>query len=46
MALVSVGYIFKAFINKGGLAIIKLFKAAEAGVVDNIKKVNGYNLKQ
>ena len=45
MALASVGYIFKVFINKGGLVIKKLFKVAEARVADNIKKINGYNLK-
>ena len=45
VALASVGCIFKAFISKGGLAIIKLFKAAKAKVVDNIKGVNRYNLK-
>ena len=45
MALASVSYIFKIFIDKGGLAIIKLFKAAKARVVDNIKRVNRYNLK-
>ena len=45
MALASVSYIFKASINKGGLAVIKLFKAAKTKVVDNIKKVNRYNLK-
>ena len=46
VALASIGYIFKAFIDEGGLAIIKLFKAAEAKVVDNIKKVNRRDLKQ
>ena len=46
MALASVGCIFKVFIGKGGLTIVKLFKVAEARVVDNIKGVNGYNLKQ
>ena len=45
MALASVSYIFKAFIGKGGLAIIKSFKAAKAGVADNIKRVNRYNLR-
>ena len=34
------------FIGKGGLAIGRLFKAAKAGVADNIKKVNGYDLKR
>ena len=46
MALASVSYIFKAFINKWGLAIIKLFKVAKAKVVDNIKGVNRRDLKQ
>ena len=45
VALASISYIFKVFINKGGLAIVKLFKAAEAGVADNIKGVNKYNLR-
>ena len=45
MALISVSYVFKAFISKRGLAIVKLFKVTEARVVDNIKRVNGYNLK-
>ena len=45
MALASIGCIFKVFIGRGGLAIIKLFKAAKAKVVDNIKGVNRYNLK-
>ena len=34
------------FISKGGLAIGRLFKATKARVIDNIKGVNGYNLKQ
>ena len=34
------------FINKRGLAIKRLFKAAKARVIDNIKKVNRHNLKQ
>ena len=46
VALASVSCIFKAFIGEGGLAIVKLFKAAEAGVADNIKGVNRYDLKQ
>ena len=46
MVLASVGYIFKAFIGEGGLAIIKLFKVAKARVVDNIKGVDGCDLKQ
>ena len=45
VTLVSVSYIFKAFIGKGGLTIVKLFKAAEARVVDNIKGVDGCDLK-
>ena len=45
MALASIGCIFKVFIGRGGLAIIKLFKVAKAKVVDNIKGVNRYNLK-
>ena len=45
VALAFISYIFKIFISEGGLAIIKLFKAAEARVVDNIKGVNRYNLK-
>ena len=46
VTLVSVSCVFKAFISKGGLAVVKLFKAAEAGVADNIKGVNRHNLKQ
>ena len=46
VALASVSYIFKAFIGEGGLAIIKLFKIAEAKVADNIKEVNRRDLKQ
>ena len=46
VALASVSYIFKVFIGKGGLAIVKLFKAAKTKVVDNIKGVNRRNLKQ
>ena len=45
VALASISYIFKAFIDEGGLAIIKLFKVAKARVVDNIKRVNKYNLR-
>ena len=45
VALVSISYIFKAFIGEGGLAVKKLFKTAKAKVVDNIKGVNKYNLK-
>ena len=45
VALASVSCVFKAFINKRGLATVKLFKAAKAGVADNIKRVNEYNLK-
>ena len=44
VALASVSYIFKAFINKGGSAIKKSFKTA--GVkIDDIKRVNKRNLK-
>ena len=68
MTLVSVGYVFGAFIEgavmfiggavtfvggavtfvgKGSLAIgERLFKTAEAGVVDDIKGVNRRDLKQ
>ena len=46
MALASISYIFKAFIDEGGLAIVKSFKAAEAGVADNIKGVNRHDLKK
>jgi hypothetical protein len=34
------------FINKGSLAAGRLFKAVKAGVVDDIKGVNGYNLRR
>ena len=44
MALASVGYIFEVFINKGGLAIEKLFKIAKIKV-DNIKGVNKCDLR-
>ena len=44
MALASVGYIFKAFIGKGGLAVKKSFKTARVKV-DNIKGVNKRDLK-
>ena len=46
VVLASVGYVFKAFIGKGGLAIKRLFKAAKARVTDDIKGVNRYNLRQ
>ena len=46
VALASISCIFKAFIGKGGLAIIRLFKAAKAKVVDDIKGVNRHDLKQ
>ena len=46
MALASIGYIFKAFISEGGLAIVKSFKAAEARVANNIKGVDRRNLRQ
>jgi hypothetical protein len=46
VALASVGYIFKVFIGEGGLAIKRLFKIAKAEITDNIKGVNGHNLKR
>ena len=46
MALASVSCIFKVFIGKGGLAIVKLFKAAKAKIIDNIKGVNRRDLRQ
>ena len=46
VTLVFISCIFKAFIGKGGLAIVKLFKVAKARVVDNIKEVDRYDLKQ
>ena len=46
MALASVSYIFKAFIGKGGSAIVRLFKAAKARIADNIKGVTRRDLKQ
>ena len=53
MALASISYIFRVFIkgflifiSKGSLSIDKSFKAAEAKITDNIKGVNGHNLKQ
>ena len=45
VALAFISYIFKAFIGKGGLAVIRLFKVAEAGIVNNIKGVNRHDLK-
>ena len=53
MLLISVGYIFKvfiegamAFINKGGLAIEgRLFKTAKTEVINNIKGVSRHNLR-
>ena len=45
VALASVSYVFKVFIDKGGLAIVKSFKAAKAGVADDIKGVNRRNLR-
>ena len=45
VALASIGYVFKAFIGEGGSAIVKLFKAAEARVVNNIKEINRRDLK-
>jgi hypothetical protein len=48
MALASVSCVFKAFVNKRGLAVERLFKAAEAEakVADNIKGVNGRDSRQ
>ena len=45
VALASIGCVFKAFIGKEGLAVVKSFKVAKAGVVDDIKGVNKRNLK-
>ena len=45
VTLVSISCVFKVFIGKGGLAIKKSFKSAEAEVVDNIKGVNRHNLR-
>ena len=53
MLLVSVGYIFRVFIEgavvfvgEGGLAIGgRLFKIARAKVVNNIKRVSKYDLR-
>jgi hypothetical protein len=53
VALASIGYIFRIFIEgavifigKGSLAIGgRLFKIAKARVVDDIKGVNGRNLR-
>ena len=45
MALASVSCVFKAFIGEGGFAVVQSFKAAKAGVVDNIKGVDRRNLK-
>ena len=52
--LVSVSYIFRvfikgavAFVGEGGLAVgERLFKTARAGVINDIKGVNGYNSRQ
>ena len=44
--MASVSYVFEAFIGKGGLAIVKSFKAAEAGVADDIKGVDGRDLRR
>ena len=53
MALASIGYIYRAFIKgavafigKGSLSIGGLSKAARAGVVDDIKGVNGRDLRR
>ena len=35
VTLVSISYIFKAFIGKRGLTVKRLFKAAKAEVTDN-----------
>ena len=45
VALTFISYIFKAFIGKGGLAIIRLFKAAKTKIAYNIKGVNRHDLK-
>ena len=44
VALASVGYIFKTFIGKGGLAVKRLFKTARVEV-NNIKRVNKRDLR-
>ena len=53
MALASISYIFRVFIKgfltfigEGSLSIGRLFKAAEAGVTNNIKGVNRHDLRQ
>ena len=46
VALAFIGCVFKAFIGKRGLAVVRSFKAAKAGVVDDVKGVNGCNLRQ
>ena len=46
MTLVSISYIFKAFIGERGLAVKRLFKAAKAKTADNIKRINRYNLRR
>jgi hypothetical protein len=53
VALVSVGCVYKAFIegavafiDKGSLFIGGLSKAAKAGVADDIKGINGRDLRQ
>ena len=46
VTLVFIGYIFKVFVGKGGLAVEKLFKIVKARVVDNIKRVNRRNLRR
>ena len=45
MALAFISCIFKPFMGKGGLTIIKLFKIAKVKVVDNIKGVNKCDLR-
>ena len=46
VALASISCVFKAFIGEGGLAVVRLLEVAEAGVVDNIKKINRRDLRQ
>ena len=45
VVLAFISYIFKAFIDKEGLVIVKLFKAAKVGVVNNIKEINRRDLR-
>ena len=46
VALASVGCIFEAFVGEGGSAVVRSFKAAEAGVADDIKGVDGRDLRR